>query len=160
MLRRPTVLKLLPLLLTCFCFVTGCLPAFASKAVCPEPKLSMAYAPYVVADTLVCLYLPNKSAEYQQGLAGVDQLAPNQGMLFRFVPASLPQFWMKGCLVPLDFIYGRNNRILGFKRHVLPCVPGHCPIFSPSSPVDWVMELPAGSIKRFQLKQGETLKEL
>lgn len=50
------------------------------------------------------------TAEQQAtGLMFVEHLAPDEGMVFPFVPPRAASFWMKNTLIPLDMIFVRPD---------------------------------------------------
>ncbi len=44
-------------------------------------------------------------ADRQRGMMGVRELADGKGMLFVYPKPERRQFWMKGCLIPLDIAF-------------------------------------------------------
>lgn len=84
----------------------------------------------------------------QQGLSGVQSLKYNEGMLFVFDTVDYHQFWMKDMLFPLDFVWiDQNWNVADITENVLP---GTYPqIFTPKVPVQYVLEIPAGSVEKF-----------
>jgi uncharacterized protein len=134
-------------------------PFTPSKAGLPASAL-MPYTPYQLGKHRLELQEPETPEDFEKGLMGRKHLDANQGMLFRFEPAQPTRFWMKGCLLPLDFIYGLGHTVVGSTPNVPPCVQPPCTILNSPGPVNWVLELPAGSIKRLNLHSGLRLKKL
>lgn len=82
------------------------------------------------------------------GLSGRTTLAENTGMLFVFNPQDVkPVFWMKDTLIPLDIIWINDNKVVKIDVNVQPPKEGTpesaLPKYSPSMPVDYVLEVPA-----------------
>lgn len=50
--------------------------------------------------------------EFDNGLMGVEHLAPNEGMLFPFKEYETQSFWMKDTLIPLDIIFINRDNIV------------------------------------------------
>ena len=65
--------------------------------------------------------IADTNAEKQRGLSHRQQLAPHQGMLFRFSPAEKNVcMWMKDTEIALTALFsGENNNILAI-RHMTP----------------------------------------
>ncbi len=95
--------------------------------------------------------------QISKGLSGRSQLDPNQGMLFIFPTSYKPKFWMKDMHFPLDIIWIKNHQIVDFSLNLSP--EGHQPqhLYSPSQPVDMVLEVPAGYVQTHQLKIGDKI---
>ena len=50
------------------------------------------------------------------------------------------------------------NQVVAITENARPCPPGgDCPTFGPSSAVDWVLEVPAGSVATWGLRPGDTI---
>ena len=98
---------------------------------------------------------PQKRA---RGLMFREQLAPDAAMLFRFEDAGEWSFWMKNTKVALDILWiGPDKRIVYIEENVPPCRQDPCPEYKPSAEALYVLELPAGSVKREKLAKGMTL---
>ncbi len=95
--------------------------------------------------------------QISKGLSGRSQLNPNQGMLFIFPTNHKPKFWMKDMHFPLDIIWIKNHQIVDFSLNLPP--EGHQPqhFYSPSQPIDMVLEVPAGYVQAHQLKIGDKI---
>ena len=84
-----------------------------------------------------------------KGLSGVTSLDANSGMLFVFNSQNVsPVFWMKGMLIPLDFIWIKDGRIIRIDKNV-PKPAGNTPdnklkTYSAGQPIDYVLEVNAG----------------
>lgn len=93
-----------------------------------------------------------------QGLSGRDPLAPDQGLLFLFGSSTSQTFWMKDMKFAIDIVWIQGDRITGVAKNAPP-EPGKSLIFltlyhSPS-PVDKVLELPAGTADRLGFGEGD-----
>lgn len=96
--------------------------------------------------------------EQIRGLSGHAPLAGNAGMLFAF-PAPAPQsFWMKDMLFPIDIIWINNSAVAGLVPRALPDdSPARAIYYSPE-PVQYVLEVPAGTSDRLGIKPGTSVK--
>lgn len=109
----------------------------------------------ILADTAA----DEKSRE--RGLSGRDTLEINEGMLFRFDEAGVYSFWMKDMQFPIDIVWIRENRIVGFKESV-PTEPyaaeGQLKRYFPPEPVDKVLELTAGRVRLLRASIGDVVQ--
>lgn len=98
--------------------------------------------------------------ERSQGLSGRSDLGSNEGMLFLFEKSDYYGFWMKGMLIPIDIIWIKDNKIIGFEKSVSP-EPGvpesDLKKYLPSEPVDKVLEVSAGTVERLGIQAGDEI---
>jgi uncharacterized protein len=96
--------------------------------------------------------------ERQQGLSGRESLRANEGMLFVFRKPAIQRFWMKDMLISIDIIWIDGNRVVGFEENVSP-QPGvplaGLTVYKPPSPVDYVLEVPSGTVSRIGVSVGD-----
>ena len=109
------------------------------------------------------LEVARTEAAAEKGLMHRTHLAPKTGMAFPFNPPKTAIFWMKNTFIPLDMIFIRNHRIIRILENVPPCSPAEskqdqCSLYTSIVPVDWVLELPAGTAKTDKLKKNQHLK--
>jgi hypothetical protein len=99
-------------------------------------------------------------AEREKGLSGRSDLNVNEGMLFVFDEAEVHPFWMKDMEIPIDVIWIRNGRIVGFTENVDPGIGKDASetIFSPPEPIDRALELRAGRVKLLKAETGDEVK--
>lgn len=94
--------------------------------------------------------------ERSHGLMWKKELKKNQGMLFVYDEPQLLSFWMKETLIPLDILFfDREGRLLEFFADTPPCKNEPCKTYSNRLPAQYVLELPAGTAKRLELKRGD-----
>ncbi len=79
-------------------------------------------------------------------------------MLFTFGQQREHSFWMKDMQFPLDMVWIRDDVVVGFVTGVDQRLGDQYTIPTPS--VDAVLELNTGSIQRFQIKVGDTVKRV
>lgn len=90
------------------------------------------------------------------GLMGQTSLLENEGMFFVFEEEGLHSFWMKNTLLALDMIWiDAQGIIVDIKTDVMPCQKDPCAVYSPQQKAKYVLEIPAGSSKRDDIKIGE-----
>ncbi|MFH2019320.1 MAG: DUF192 domain-containing protein [bacterium] len=94
---------------------------------------------------------------WEQGLSNRSSLPQDQGMLFIFPVAHIPEFWMKDMLFPIDIIWLKDNEIISIDKNVPVSDSSTLPTYSPSQPVDMVLEVPAGYCDSHDLIPGVKL---
>jgi len=98
-------------------------------------------------------------ARRTQGLSGRPKLPPDSGMLFTFPSSHKPNFWMKGMLFGLDFVWINQGKVVGLTENVPPPdqTGGQPVMVQPDLQADWILELPAGSIAGHGIKVGDAV---
>lgn len=95
-------------------------------------------------------------AERTQGLMYRRDLAEDGGMLFVYDQEAIHPFWMKNTYIPLDIIHvGRDGKVVGISENT--------PVLNEESrkvskPDIYVVEVSAGSSKKWQLQPGSRLE--
>lgn len=89
------------------------------------------------------------AAQKQRGLQFREALQDDEGMMFPFSPPQRQPFWMKDCKIALDLLFFHQGALIDYQDAVPPCSPmtkeEQCPLYTPSRPVDLVIELKAGT---------------
>ncbi len=135
-------------------FLAGVL-CFSTTTAAADPTITITYPTGARVQTELA-DTPQKRA---RGLMFRKQLAPNTGMLFVFEEAGEWGFWMKNTTVALDILWlGPDKRIVHVEENVPGCNQDPCPEYKPNKDALYVLELPAGSVKREKLAKGMTLK--
>lgn len=115
-----------------------------------------------ISDSILKVEIADTPAKQRLGLGGRDSLGENEGMLFIFGSKDIRAFWMKGLKFSLDLIWISDNKIVDFTENVPPPVKGQSdislPTFASKEPVDKVLELNGGSVKKLNIKVGDTIK--
>ena len=104
-----------------------------------------------VADTML---------KQTQGLSGRESLAAGTGMLFVFNTPYNETFWMKGMLISIDIIWIREGRVIGFVEDAPTPSGASIPTFNAPGPADMVLEVPAGTVAKDSIKQGDAVQVL
>ncbi|MBU1018144.1 DUF192 domain-containing protein [Patescibacteria group bacterium] len=95
----------------------------------------------------------------QKGLMHRRRLEVGRGMLFIYQEPVTPSFWMKNMCFPLDMIFiGKDLRVKTIHEKVLPCEAEPCELYSPSSPIQYVLEVPGGYSQLFKIKSGDRVE--
>ncbi|MEX2033061.1 MAG: DUF192 domain-containing protein [Candidatus Colwellbacteria bacterium] len=93
-----------------------------------------------------------------RGLSGRINLETNGGMIFLFRGAGYQSFWMKGMRIPIDIIWIKGNRIVGFEKNVQP-EPGvktaNLKRYVSPEAVEKVLEVSAGTAERLGIQVGD-----
>lgn len=91
------------------------------------------------------------------GLSGRPKLPTNQVMLFVYPRADYYGLWMKEMNFPIDVIWlNKQQQIIDQRENLEPETWPE--IFRPRLPASLVLELPAGSIQKYQTTIGQKLK--
>ena len=113
----------------------------------------------------VLVQLANTNETRAKGLGEVMSLPANQGMLFVFSSKDIvPSFWMKGMKIPLDLIWINDDKVIEIDANVPVPSPNtadsQLPVYTPSQPVDYVLEVNAGFAAKNGIKVGDGLSGL
>jgi uncharacterized protein len=95
-----------------------------------------------------------------RGLMFRDSMPETDGMLFVHENSAPRAYWMKNTKIPLDIIYfDENKKLISAQERVPPCTAGDkCPPFPSEGNTQFVLELKAGSMEKYQFKKGDVLK--
>jgi len=113
-----------------------------------------------VGEISVDVRLAISPEQHRQGLSGTESLGETEGMLFLFDKKSdsPPVFWMKDMLIPLDFIWIKDNKVFHIHQDIPFPTPGtsdtELKLYAPNGPVDYVLEVNAGFIKKHNVVIG------
>lgn len=100
--------------------------------------------------------LAETNAARSAGLSNRDQLDKDTGMLFVFPEPGIYPFWMKNTKIPLDIIYINEGLIV--EMITLPAeTSDNTPEYTPEQKANYVLELGAGSIQKYNLKVGDAV---
>jgi uncharacterized membrane protein (UPF0127 family) len=100
------------------------------------------------------------ATDMARGMMFRDSLAPDRGMLFIHVKADRHTYWMYQVKVPLDIIWMDSlHRIVEISPDTPPCKTkaSECPKYGGNVEARYVLELPAGEVRRQGLRLGDTL---
>lgn len=93
-----------------------------------------------------------------RGLSGHAPLAPKHGMLFIFQSPSAGAFWMQGMTFPIDFIWIKKGMVMGVTENAQPMSITGYHLYYPPIAIDRVLEVSAGSVKKFGIKIGDKVQ--
>lgn len=110
-----------------------------------------------IAGTTLTVELAETSADQQKGLSGRSSLSRDNGMLFIFGQEGIWGFWMYDMLIPLDIVWFNSARQVVFiEENLQPCTPEQCPIYTPTAPAMYVLEVNANYIQEHNIILGTT----
>lgn len=114
-----------------------------------------------INDHILELEVVNTAKSHEEGLSNRKTIGAD-GMLFIFPISNIPAFWMKDMLFDLDMVWIKNHKVIEITENIPHPVSNtinfSLPVYKPNQPIDWVLELPAGSAKRLNIKRGDELK--
>jgi len=108
-----------------------------------------------VNDTEILVEIADTPGKRAKGLSDRPSLPENQGMLFLFDKPDFYSFWMKDTLIPLDFIWIRDDKVVGITQNIKPEEYQPPQVLTPEEKVEAVLEVNAGFIKKFDIKVGD-----
>ncbi len=111
-----------------------------------------------IRDQQLMIEIARTGAEQERGLSGHAPLAANAGMLFPFPSGSMPGFWMKDMLFPIDMIWIADGRVVGFVERAAPDDRPTRTVYYPPQPISDVLEVAAGTVARLGVQVGDTLQ--
>ncbi len=114
-----------------------------------------------INETEFTVEVADSSAELEQGLSGREYLEDGHGMLFVFLIKSYPPIWMKDMKIPIDVIWIDDYRIVGFEENLQPQPEKpveELRIYRSEHAVNRVLELPAGSVQKYNIQVGQTIE--
>jgi uncharacterized membrane protein (UPF0127 family) len=123
----------------------------------PVPQQQNVSTPFIsVKGTTVSVRVADTPEKREQGLSGTSPLLPNTGMLFIFDTPGTYGFWMKDMNYSLDMLWIGSDKIIS---HITEnATPESYPeVFTPETPVLYVLEVPAGFAKEHSISVGDVV---
>ena len=100
--------------------------------------------------------IADTNAKQVRGLSGHKPLLDNQGMLFIFQKPDKYGFWMKDMNFPIDILWiDSNYKIIHIEKSLAP--KSYPKVFYPEAPVQYVLEIPAGSSSALGIKVKDSV---
>lgn len=92
----------------------------------------------------------------EQGLMNRTEMAADRGMLFAFGETRQVFMWMKNTYVSLDMLFiGKDGKIRTIKENAEPLSEA---IIDSKGPIDYVLELNGGTVKRLGIRTGNRVE--
>lgn len=99
--------------------------------------------------------------ERNRGLMGRDSLPEKSGMLFVYNAPGIISFWMKNTLIPLDILFfDKEGTLQEIILGARPCAKTPCQTYTNKKPAQFVLELPAGTVKKYNISIGNSFDTL
>ena len=100
--------------------------------------------------------IADDESERVKGLSGVSQLNPDDALLMVFDSDDKWGIWMKGMEVPIDILWlDSAKKVVHIVKNASPELSTET-TFKPTDNARYVIEIPAGSVEKNNIKLGET----
>lgn len=141
-----------------------CLPLLLLLLATPaagDPALDEAFpkSAIVIATDRACLdldvWLALEPRQQARGLMHVRALAPTSGMLFVYAGEARRSMWMKNTYIPLDMLFIRGDGVIS--SIVRDTEPLSLDSIASTEPVQYVLELYAGTTERLGIEPGDSM---
>jgi len=107
--------------------------------------------------------LATTESERAQGLSGVEKLGANEALLMVYDSDSKWGIWMNNMKIPLDIVWLDSDKEVVYIVTDASPELGTTKTFKPKDAARYVLELPAGTVKKSAIKIGDeaafTLKD-
>ena len=128
----------------------------AQQSVKKEPEPSSLLQKITVDGVSVHVTVADTEAVRVRGLSGRALLAENEGMLFIFPADGEWGIWMKDMLITLDILWiAADGRVIAIKERVSP--ETFPTVFTPQERARYVLEVPAGFVKKNTIEIGSSM---
>ncbi|AOF88481.1 DUF192 domain-containing protein [Sinorhizobium sp. RAC02] len=92
----------------------------------------------------------------EQGLMNRRDMAADHGMLFAFGETRQVFMWMKNTYLPLDMLFlAKDGKVRAIKENAEPLSES---IIDSQGPIDYVLELNGGTVKRLGIRAGNRVQ--
>ncbi len=107
-------------------------------------------------DGIIYSHIARTPSTRERGLSGIPSFDEDEGMLFIFPEPGVYAFWMKDMNFAIDIVWiSSDRRVVGVTENISP--ETYPETFGPPQKVQFVLEVLAGSAKKFGLKEGSTV---
>lgn len=107
-----------------------------------------------INDNIFKVKIAKTPKETQRGMMGRDFDETFNGMLF-LMDEGQHCFWMKNCIIPLDIIFIKNNKISKVHNNCKPCKNPECDRYTGNG--DMILELKGGTCIKYDITEGDTI---
>jgi len=115
-----------------------------------------------INDAKITVEIADTQDKRKKGLSGRQSIASDGGMLFVFEKRGKYPFWMKGLTFPLDLIWIKDDKVSEILENVPPPAGGQSdellPIYQSKEDIDKMLEVSAGTVRKFNIKPGDVIK--
>lgn len=112
----------------------------------------------VVGEETFSIDVARNAVERARGLSGRESLGANEGLLFLFDNPDFHGFWMKDMKFPIDMVWIRGDKVVGWQEYAQPDDSPDRAVYYPPEPADKVLEVPAGTVFRLGLRIDDIIK--
>ena len=105
--------------------------------------------------TMFTVEIADTEATRERGLMFRQRLPENHGMLFDFGQPQPVSMWMKNTYIPLDMVFIRSDGTIAYIAE--NTVPKSLDTIGITEPVLAVLELPAGTAKKKDIRAGDVV---
>ncbi len=122
-----------------------------------KPKISNGYNIAVVEinNYKIIADIADTPASRRKGLGGREKLEKGRGMLFVFDEPDIYPFWMKDMRFPIDIIWILDDKVVEIWEDAPPPTGSNIPRYTPKNKANFVLEIPAGEVERYNIKIGD-----
>lgn len=143
-------LALIPIILSGMCL--------SQKVSAEDLQTAPKDALYLEDGRVISLEISRTSEERRKGLMSREGISEKEGMLFIFEEGGLPKIWMMNMKFPIDILWMDSEfRVVHIESNAPPCKDTPCPIYSPKSPADYVLEVKANLAGEEGIEVGDVL---
>lgn len=137
-------------------FTIYTMPIYNKVRAFVDEKITAQKRAVVIGSTSIFVDVADTQEERIQGLSGRESLEDNQGMLFIFEESDKHGIWMKDMKFSIDVIwFNEYGEVIYFVEKARP--ESYPKTFSSSDNSRYVLEVPAGFIKREGIKMGDRI---
>ena len=108
-----------------------------------------------IGSTQINVEVVSSPQDMLKGLGYRKSLDYDSGMLFKYNDYVTPSYWMKGMEFPLDIIWIKDYKAVGFEQNVPVVSSSTVPKYSPKEPINMVLEVNAGFVQTNVIKIGD-----
>lgn len=136
-----------------YLFLCLALTAFAAETFDTQPLTIVTRDGKSHAFTVELAVTPRQR---EQGLMNRREMAPDHGMLFAFGETRQVFMWMKNTYLPLDMLFiGKDGKVRTIRENAEPLSES---IIDSEGPIDYVLELNGGTVKRLGIRTGSRVQ--
>lgn len=111
-----------------------------------------------INDKIIKVETAKTEKEQERGLSDHRPIFDDEGMLFIFKEKKIRNFWMKEMNFPLDIIWINDDRIIKIDKNLQPEGKEPANIYSSDQAVNYVLEINAGLVEKYDIKIGDKVK--
>lgn len=108
-----------------------------------------------IGKAMVRVEVAETAQERNTGLSGREALRENEGMVFMFEQPGQYGFWMKGMRFPLDFVWIADSEVVEITEDVPVSNEDSPKVYQPQQPIEAMVEVNAGWVKRNGVRVGD-----